>query len=239
MKAILAQRSCSTFICRKLYRFFAEDIDLEADTRDLSDGAYRAIRAMQRAMLATKYEIRPALRELFLSEHFYSREVMAGQIKSPVMLGVGAVRSLNTPVRDLSILLDALELMGQSLFFPPSVAGWDGGRSWINTSTLFVRQNLLAYLLTGKKPHGYDALADQETYDPTGLVTQLGEALAGAADDPVSVSSYLLQFTLGRASSSNVDTISGFLHQHGGRITPETLTGALLLISVMPEYQLC
>ena len=239
VKAILARRDCSTFLCRKLYRFFAEDIDVEADTRDLPDGAYSTIRSMQRAMLATKYEIKPTLRELFLSEHFYSPKVMAGQIKSPAMLGVGAVRSLGTPVRDLSIMLDALDLMGQSLFFPPSVAGWDGGRAWINTSTLFVRQNLLAYLLTGKKPHGYDALADQETYDPSDLVTQLGEALAGAASDPVSVASYLLRFTVGRASNANVETISGFLNQHGRRVSPETLTGALLLISAMPEYQLC
>ncbi|MEM9663114.1 MAG: DUF1800 domain-containing protein, partial [Planctomycetota bacterium] len=239
VKAILAQRNCSTFICRKLYRFFAEDIDIAARTRDLPDGAYKTIRAMQRAMLATKYEIKPTLRELFLSEHFYSPQVMAGQIKSPVMLGVGAVRSLNTPVRDLSIMLDAFDLMGQSLFFPPSVAGWDGGRAWINTSTLFVRQNLLAYLLTGKKPHGYDALADQETFDPTSLVDELGKALAGAATDPVTVSSYLLQFTLGRASNSNVETIAAFLNEHGGRVTRETLTGALLLISAMPEYQLC
>lgn len=239
VKAILAQRNCSAFICRKLYRFFAEDIDIEANTRDLPKGAYSTIRSMQRAMLATKYEIKPTLRELFLSEHFYSPEVMAGQIKSPVMLGVGAVRSLNTPVRDLSIMLDAFDLMGQSLFFPPSVAGWDGGRAWINTSTLFVRQNLLAYLLTGKKPHGYDALADQETFDPTSLVDELGKALSGASTDPVSVSSYLLQFTLGRASNTNVETLAAFLNKHGGRVTRETLTGALLLISAMPEYQLC
>ncbi|MEO1583045.1 MAG: DUF1800 domain-containing protein [Planctomycetota bacterium] len=239
VRAILARRDCSAFICRKLYRFFAEDIDIGARDRDLPDGAYQTIRGMQRAMLATKYEIKPTLRELFLSEHFYSPGVMAGQIKSPVMLAVGAVRSLLTPVRDLSIMLDALELMGQNVFFPPSVAGWDGGRAWINTSTLFVRQNLLAYLLTGKKPHGYDPLADQESYDPTSLIAQLAGGLDGADRDPESVASYVLRFATGRDPAASVQTIAAFFREHGGRVSPETLTGALLLVSAMPEYQLC
>ncbi|MGP1272340.1 MAG: DUF1800 domain-containing protein [Phycisphaerales bacterium] len=239
VKAILAQRQCSAFICRKLYRFFAEDIDLEADAGDLPDGAYQTIRAMQRAMLASKYELKPTLRELFLSEHFYTKGVIGGQIKSPTVLVVGAVRSLGVPVRDLSILLDGMDLMGQSLFFPPSVKGWDGGRSWINTSTLFVRQNLLAYLLTGKKPHGYDALADREVFDPSPLLSQLEAAVPGSSSDAGAVASYLLRLTLGRADSHAADELVGFLAQHRGPMSDDVLTGALLLITAMPEYQLC
>jgi hypothetical protein len=29
------------------------------------------------------------------------------------------------------------------LFYPPNVKGWDGGRSWINSSTLIGRANLV------------------------------------------------------------------------------------------------
>ena len=239
VKAILAQRQCSEFICRKLYRFFAEDIRIDARDRDLSDGASRTLRDMQRAMLATRYEIKPTLRELFLSEHFYSDSVMRGQIKSPAMLVVGAVRSLNTPVRDLSILLDAMDLMGQDLFFPPSVKGWDGGRSWINTSTLFVRQNILAYLLTGKKPYGYDALADREVFDPKPLLAQLEAAVPGSSRDPGAVASYLLRLALGRVDSAAAGEIGGFLAKQGGRVSDDVVSGALLLITAMPEYQLC
>ena len=32
--------------------------------------------------------------------------------------------------------------MGQSLYAPPSVAGWDGGPAWINTTTTLERSNL-------------------------------------------------------------------------------------------------
>ncbi len=35
-----------------------------------------------------------------------------------------------------------MDLMGQNILFPPSVKGWEGGRSWINTSTPAVRRYL-------------------------------------------------------------------------------------------------
>ena len=39
-------------------------------------------------------------------------------------------------------LAQSLEQLGQNLFSPPSVKGWDGGRSWLNGQTLLFRQNL-------------------------------------------------------------------------------------------------
>src|SRR5690606_632767 len=143
--AILEQRACSRFMCRKLYRYFVADIPDRDD--DMDPEAREVVRQMSATFLRHRYGIRPVLRELFLSEHFYTDQIMAEQIKSPAQLVVGAVRSLLTPVRDLSALLDAMDLMGQNIMAPPSVKGWDGGRSWINTSTLFARQNTLSFLL--------------------------------------------------------------------------------------------
>lgn len=237
--AILRQRACAMFICRKLYSFFATEIDITARERDLPKEAARTIADMERAMRASKYQIKPAMRELLLCEHFYSDRVVREQIKSPIDLIVGSVRSLNTPVRDLSVLLDALDLMGQNIFFPPSVKGWDGGRTWINTSTLFVRQNILAYLLTGKMPQGYDALASSEQYDPMPLMDHLTVALKNAGSDPAAVTNYLLRFTLGSTTGQPESTIRAFLAEHQNHINRETVIGMLLLISAMPEYQLC
>jgi uncharacterized protein (DUF1800 family) len=176
---------------------------------------------------------------MFLSEHFYDPRIMNQQIKGPVQLAVGAVRSLNTPVRDLSILADALDLMGQNLFFPPSVKGWDGGRAWINTSTLYVRQNILAFLLTGKKPQGYDAMADSEKFDPTPLLTELAKADPGAEKDINRVCDYLLRFTLGSAPDEAKATLREFASSLNAGVTRDVVTGMLLLITAMPEYQLC
>lgn len=241
VRIILEQPACSKFITRKLYHFFVRDLPpLErANDRELEPATRSALADLAALLVRSKYELRPVLRRLFLSEHFYSPRVMGEQIKSPVQLVVGAVRSLNTPVRDLSILNDALDLMGQDLFYPPSVKGWDGGRSWINTSTLYVRQNILAFLLTGKKPQGYDASAETERYDPTPLLDELAKADPGAESDAARVVDYLLMLTLGRNPEHARKPLLDFVRAGGGRLTPDHVRGLLLLITAMPEYQLC
>jgi glycine/D-amino acid oxidase-like deaminating enzyme len=54
---------------------------------------------------------------------------------------VGIVRGLEGNVGPLN-LANALETLGQVLFAPPSVKGWDGGPAWLNAQTLLFRQNL-------------------------------------------------------------------------------------------------
>ncbi|MFM9996123.1 MAG: DUF1800 family protein [Phycisphaerales bacterium] len=235
--AILSQSACPQFIARKLYRYFVADAP-DSD-RDTDPGTRAVLARISGSLRASNYELKPVLRTLFLSRHFYEPAVMGQQIKSPVQLVVGAVRSLNTPVRDLSLLLDALDLMGQHVLFPPSVKGWDGGRSWINTSTLFVRQNILAFLLTGKKPRGYDAMADAEKYDPAPLLAELAGAEPGADKDAARVIDYLLKFNLGRAPADARAALTNFMSTLGGSVTPDAVTGMLVLITAMPEYQLC
>ncbi|MCC6969376.1 MAG: DUF1800 family protein [Phycisphaerales bacterium] len=164
---------------------------------------------------------------------------MGQQIKSPTVLIVGAIRSLNAPARDLSILNDAMDLMGQNILFPPSVKGWEGGRSWVNTSTMFVRQNILTYLLTGKKPVGYDATADLRKYDPMPLLDELTKADAAAAQEPGRVIDYLLKLCLGHNASYARQPLIEFVNSRGGSLTPDLVTGLLLLITAMPDYQLC
>jgi uncharacterized protein (DUF1800 family) len=241
VKAILEQPACPRFFARKLYAFFVAELPPaeRADDNDLDPAQRSVIRSLAQTLAANKYELKPMLRRMFLSEHFYEPRVMGEQIKSPVQLVVGAIRSLNTPARDLALLNDALDLMGQNLLYPPSVKGWDGGRSWINTSTVFVRQNIMAYLLTGKKPQGYDATADILKYDATTLLDELRKANPGAENDPAAVTDYLLRLTLGGTPSHARETLLGFVQGHSGAIENDHLVAMLLLITAMPEYQLC
>lgn len=236
VRAILAQKAASEFMIAKLYRYFVGDLPSEYQDIDPQTRTY--LRKLASMFRESNYDLRPVLKWMFLSEHFYHQSLCNQQIKSPVQLVVGAIRSLHTPVRDLSILLDALDLMGQNLLFPPSVKGWDGGRSWINTSTLFVRQNIMNFLLTGKKPVGYDALASEEKYDPTFLLAPLENAAPGAERDPDKVIEYLLRFTIGTSPMHARSTLREFVGSVGGEIRPDVVTGILLLISAMPEYQL-
>ena len=231
VRLILESKAPSEFITLKLYRAFVCDLP-----GGLSKDRQRFVEALARRFRDAKYELRPALKILFKSEHFYDSEHAAAMIKSPVQLIVGAVRSLHTPPRELSALASASELMGQDLFQPPSVKGWDGGRAWINTATLFVRQNVLAYLITGVRPSAFPWEGDASDFDPTHLVAHLGDR----AQDPESVVEYLTRFMLGTPPvEERRAVLMTFLRERGNRIDRDRLLGLLCLITAMPEYQLC
>lgn len=239
---ILAQPACSRYVARRLYSYFVADVPPgeRGGDRDLPTPQRKVLRELADMLKVRKYEMKPVLRRLFLSEHFYDDTFISQQIKSPAILTIGAVRSLNTPVRDLSILNDAMDLMGQRLFLPPSVKGWEGGRSWINTSTFFVRQNLLAFLLTGKKPQGYDSSADTTTYNAAALFAGAEKGSPLDRGEPRAVVEAVLKLTIGHAPTSAIEPLVNFAQSRGtNALEPETLIGLLLLATSMPEYQLC
>ena len=176
---------------------------------------------------------------MFMTEHFYDDENVASVIKSPVQLIVEAIRSLHTPARNLGALVSAADLMGQNVFFPPNVKGWDGGRAWINTSTMFVRQNLVIYLLTGRRPDAYEWQADGKEFNAMPLIEHLPPSAGGGAGLDETVS-YLLRFTLGTPPHPDrITTLVNFVNDRGGKIDNTILIEMLCLIAAMPEYQLC
>ncbi|MFM7050704.1 MAG: DUF1800 family protein, partial [Planctomycetota bacterium] len=170
---ILEHPQASRFVALKLYRFFVNDAP-----RPSRDGI-ETIERLAKILRDERYELRPALRALFRSRHFYAAENRLAVIKSPTQLMVQTVRGLRTPVREMSALVAAGDLMGQQLFQPPSVKGWDGGRSWINTATLFVRQNVVVYLVTGRRPKGFDWSESEMKYDSFPLVAHLRDGQGG------------------------------------------------------------
>lgn len=236
VSAILETPACAKYIARRLYTFFA--CDYPTGNREIDQAARTALGSLESALLSGRYEIKPVLRKLFLSEHFYQDALIGEQIKSPAELVVGLVRTFEPPVRDLGVLSDAMGMMGQSLLFPPSVKGWSGGRSWINTATLFIRQNIACFLLTGRMPSGFDPLSKQEKFESAAVLEAvLGESWAKM--EPGEAVDEILRFCLGRSAPHNRKAMLEFVNDRGGKFTPELFTQALLLITAMPEYQLC
>ena len=79
-------------------------------------------------------------------------------IKPPVVFAVGTMKALGLGITDDS-LYNALRDMGQIPYFPPTVAGWEGGTAWLNTNAALARfatanrMLTLAYAkLPGKAP---------------------------------------------------------------------------------------
>ena len=92
---------------------------------------------------------KPLLRTMFLSEEFYSPSIIRNQVKSPVQWLVGSVRVLERPLPPPLVCVGLTRNLGQDLFAPPNVKGWDGGLSWITTNTLLARYNEAATLVQG------------------------------------------------------------------------------------------
>lgn len=94
----------------------------------------------------SNYEMAPMLRSLLLDPAFYRDEVVGTRVQGPVDYLVGCSRRLDMPLPAGFVREGAAEL-GQELFFPPSVKGWDEGPAWITTSSLMLRGNLAGMAL--------------------------------------------------------------------------------------------
>src|SRR5439155_26532670 len=90
------------------------------------------------------------LRAIFQSEEFYAPSVIRGQVKSPVQWLVGSVRLLERELPLAPVCSNFLANLGQDLFAPPNVKGWDGGISWVTTNNLLARYNQADMLVYGK-----------------------------------------------------------------------------------------
>ena len=95
---------------------------------------------------------KPFLDALFHSGEFYSDTVIRNQVKSPVQWLVGSVRVLECELPPPLVNWGMLRQLGQDLFAPPNVKGWDGGVTWITTNTLLERYNDAQSLVQGTVP---------------------------------------------------------------------------------------
>src|SRR3984893_14984410 len=135
---LVKKPACAQFIGRKLWRFFVEDEPSNA-----------IVDLVAASLHAHNFEMRPVLRELFSSAEFYSERAMRTQIKSPVQYIVQTVKLLDAPLPSPVVAQNAMRQMGQLLFAPPNVKGWDGGKAWVSTSTLLFRYHFANYLING------------------------------------------------------------------------------------------
>jgi hypothetical protein len=189
------------------------------------------------------YDFKPFLRTLLCSEYFYSPQVYRTQIKSPAQLVVGAARSLGVSVNEQA-LAGAMRGLGQDLLTPPNVKGWDGGETWINTSTLFVRYNLSAYLLEGPVPYsvsGPHAKKARRTFPLSHFGTPTNELAEIYTKDLAADAPALTDSLIGRLLMTKLDgnARQWLIDQAAATPVSERATRVAHFIMSMPDYQLC
>lgn len=129
---LLEQRHTARFITRKIYRFFVNEESLpEERINELGDHFYDS-----------GYDITALLEKIFTAPWFYDEENIGRKIKSPVELWVGIRRTLPLRLEEPEGQLVLQKALGQVLFHPPNVAGWPGGRNWIDSTSLMLRLRL-------------------------------------------------------------------------------------------------
>lgn len=136
VRLILDQQETPRFIARRLFNFFVYE--------NPNDETVHRLAAQLRKY---DYEMAPMLKNLFMSAEFYGKESMFTQIKSPVQLVVGTLRDLGVEKISPAGLSATVAAMGQDLFDPPNVKGWEGGRFWVDANRIFIRYNGVADLL--------------------------------------------------------------------------------------------
>ena len=131
IEIILEQPVTADYLATKLYRYFVRE-PVSAEFSNVLGGVLRD----------ANYELKPLLRTIFLSRDFYSPASVGTHIKSPVELLVSTHKKLGAPeIAGIPDFNETTTAMGQTLFWPPTVAGWAGGRSWITPGLLLERGN--------------------------------------------------------------------------------------------------
>jgi uncharacterized protein (DUF1800 family) len=132
VRICLEQKSAPYFVAGKLFRFLVSDSI--TPTREL-------LEPLASAFVASKYDFGAMVKTVLSSNLFFSNEVYRTRVKAPVDFALGIIRALEGKIGTTALAV-ALEQLGQNVFNPPSVKGWDGGTAWLNGQTLLYRQNL-------------------------------------------------------------------------------------------------
>lgn len=135
---IVAQPASGKFITAKIWNYFAGQMP----SPQLNE-------ALAETFRANGNNFKPFLRVMFSSEEFYSPDIVRNEVKSPTQWLVGSSRMLENDLPPAIICMGITRSLGQDLFAPPNVKGWDGGLNWITTNTLLSRYNEAATLVTG------------------------------------------------------------------------------------------
>ncbi|MBS1902639.1 MAG: DUF1800 family protein [Bacteroidetes bacterium] len=118
-------------IAKKIYRSFIYMGDLPPSSDEL-------IQQLADTLIASDWELKPMLKLLFKSEHFFDPIHRGAAIKSPYEFMVSLCRKMNVPISFYASGNFWWYGQDTGMFIgnPTNVKGWEGYRTWLNTATL-------------------------------------------------------------------------------------------------------
>lgn len=219
INALAAHPNTGRYLAGKLWRFFvSEFIDPDPAFVDRIASVYRQ----------NGYEMRPVVQEVLRSPQFWDPSSYWARYTWPVEFVVRALKDVGWNGFSVDTALAPLANMGQTLFEPPNVAGWETGKSWFTTGAMLARMNFASTLTSNQKFNLAKAVKIQ-----------------GVSANPESVLSYFLdQIATAPLDSGVPAELGNYLHASGPWTGADAQVqsksaGLVHLLAGSPEYQLC
>ncbi len=133
---LISNKQTAYFITKKMYKYYVNEIVNEERVKQLSEFYYN-----------NQYNTGALIKKIFTSRWFFDAENMGCNIKSPIDYLIGLSRQFSITYINTKLLFRLQASLGMQLFFPPNVAGWPGGKLFIDSSTLLLRMKLPSALL--------------------------------------------------------------------------------------------
>ena len=215
IEGLAANPETPRYLGKKLYRFFV------SETGDVPDSFLNDISAVY---FRSRYDIKAVMREVLTSREFGDRDNFFTRYSWPVEFVVRALKDIGWSGFSVNDALTPLSNMGQNLFDPPDVAGWDLGKSWFSTGSMLARMNFASQLAANQKFNLAAAARDN---------ARTPEALLSFVLDALKTPPYDLPVT---------DAFAGYLRATGAWTGSTAqlqakVPGLVHLVAGTPEYQ--
>lgn len=234
IKMILERKETAQFLTTKIYKYFVNET---------ISGNEKRLAELSKLFYKSDYDIAHLLENIFTADWFYDQENIGSHIKSPVELLVGIKRTLGATFENQQPNLFIQKVLGQVLLYPPNVAGWAGGKNWIDSSSLLFRMQLPAMLFLGKdgnisakkdgdvnteyqsKKQSFKVSVDWNDFSKS--FSEKDKNLLGE------ISQYLLQVPVNEQFTQNL------ANKFQNNSKEENIKQMAIALMMMPDYQVC
>lgn len=129
-------------LARRLYSFFVSELSPPSDAfvQDLAD-----------TYLQNNQSLRALMTRMLRSSEFRSETNYHARYSWPVEVVARAIKETGWVGYSLNDAVNHLVSMGQQLFEPPDVAGWEIGPGWISSGAMLSRMNFAASLASSQR----------------------------------------------------------------------------------------
>ncbi|MFY0653413.1 MAG: DUF1800 domain-containing protein [Cyclobacteriaceae bacterium] len=220
LNMLLENKQTARYISSKVYKYFVNQNLDEEKGEYLADVFYDS-----------GYEISSLLQAIYTSDWFFEKDNVGNKIKSPIELLVGYQRSFHLSFPESKQLIFLQKILGQTLLQPPNVAGWPGGRSWIDSSSLIFRLRLSDIIFYAAE----NDIGQKQSIDDNDAL----RAFRKLNKIVVKVDNEKLKEEFSDLSSSEVNDFLTYNLDQESSFETEDLIEKINYYTKIPEYQLC